>query len=85
MKRKLLFVLITLLFSLQETSLFIGNATSLSDYVENVSLNEFNEDNYNIVFNITQKWDNYYNADITINNISDSDIENWEISFKSPN
>ena len=38
---------------------------------------------YDVVFNIESEWDNHYNGKITIKNASDSDIENWEISFVS--
>ena len=45
---------------------------------------QFIEDNYDVSFEITENWGNHYNAKITVENISDLDIENWEMSFKTP-
>lgn len=60
-------------------------ATEVNNENKLTTKNYFLEDNYNIVFEITDKWENFYNAKITINNISNMDIENWEISFEFPN
>lgn len=57
-------------------------ATENVDVSIPIKKNQYVEDNYNVIFNITDKWENFYNAEIIINNISDTDIENWEISFK---
>lgn len=84
MKIKLLYLLLTL-FCFENISPLTVNANQSSDYVKTIYQDDFNEDSYNIDFDITEKWGNYYNANITINNISDSDIENWEITFNTPN
>ena len=55
------------------------SAESISTVTEE---GEFIEDDYNIVFKIVDEWDNHYSANITINNVGVSDIENWELSFE---
>ena len=52
-----------------------------SDQIENDNL----EESFRIDFSIETKWENHYNGRITIRNISENDIDNWEISFVSKN
>ncbi len=38
-------------------------------------------ENYSIEYNVSDYWDGGYSADIILNNLTDTDIENWQISF----
>ena len=40
---------------------------------------------FDVTFNIESEWENHYNGLIKIRNISDTDIENWKISFVTSN
>ena len=40
---------------------------------------------FDVAFDIDSEWENHYNGTIKIKNISDTDIENWKISFVTSN
>ena len=39
------------------------------------------EENYDVSVDVTAQWENHYNAELTIKNIGQETIENWELSF----
>lgn len=45
------------------------------------ALDELEEKDIEVSYSITGKWDRHYNVDITLTNISDYLIQNWEIKF----
>lgn len=47
--------------------------------------NIFEGENYRVTFTLTSYWDTGYNANIKIENIGDSIIENWYLGFESKN
>lgn len=52
------------------------------DYDEEDDSEDCSVDNMlDIEYHITAKWDKHYNVDVTLKNVSDSIIENWEICF----
>lgn len=52
------------------------------DYDEEDDLEDCSVDNMlDIEYHITAKWDKHYNVDVTLKNVSDSIIDNWEICF----
>lgn len=52
---------------------------SSMDYDDALDILE--ENDIEIGFEITSQWENYYNVNVTLNNISEDKIENWEIEF----
>lgn len=40
------------------------------------------DDMIDVSFNVTSKWDNHYNADVEITNISGEAIDDWELEFE---
>lgn len=39
------------------------------------------DDMLDVSFNVTSQWDNHYNADVEIKNISGEAIDDWELEF----
>lgn len=52
-----------------------------TDMTYDEALNILENDKIDVKFDITGKWENHYNATVTINNISDEVIEDWEVEF----
>jgi hypothetical protein len=62
------------------------NSTYEMDEYEEDGEEQIDEKEYfNVAFNIESEWNNHYNGSIKIKNISDTDIENWKISFVTSN
>lgn len=63
-----------------------GSLEDLKDIDESISYNEalktLSNDKIELDFKITSRWTEHYNVDVTIKNVSDAKIEDWEIEFR---
>lgn len=77
-------VLPNLFVSAQEATIETALMVETSANVLGQNPSVFKGENFEVSFNVTSKWDTAFNADITIKNISDKNIENWAIKFDMP-
>lgn len=86
MKKKVCILVNVLVMALTTMCIIPVNGIVVVDSEDDELIQEqFIDDDYKVSFEIIETWENYYDAKITIKNISDKDIENWEMSFKTPN
>lgn len=84
--RKILkkFIVLTLVCSLSIGSI---NPVARNVFAEKIDIEDdeiefdLNEDNFEISFIKTSEWSNHYSAEVTIKNVGDEKIEDWELSF----
>ncbi len=82
-------IMTTLVFSNASMNIFADKVTSEANVVVNddvVSGSAVYEldNNIDMDFNVISRWEDGFNGEITINNISDTTIENWQIQFEFP-
>ena len=56
--------------------------SELASYIPAMAVGS--EDEYSVDHEIVTSWDGGYQADLTLNNLSDKDMTDWQISFTIP-
>lgn len=85
-KKTLAYLLVaTMCFSVISVPTYAQGNNVAETATEIVTENIFESENYRVTFTLTSYWDTGYNANIKLENIGDSPIQNWYLCFDNDN